>query len=317
MTHQTQALPSWLAPNWRPYTALVIGVIAVSFASIFIRFAQEEQAPSLVLAAARLWVATLVLTPMALRRHRQELFAMRLSDFKWALVSGLVLGAHFASWITSLEYTAVMNSVVLVTTNPLWVALIASVFLGEKLSRWAVLGLMLALGGGGLVSLSGDVGEPVTRHAPWLGNGLALIGAIMGAVYFVIGRKLRARLSAILYIWLVYGTAALILTGVVLISGEQVSGLSAEAYLWMVLMGLIPQLIGHSSFNYALGFLPAAFVSLAALGEPIGSGALAMIFLNEWPVALQLAGSALILIGIGVSSKRQSIPETEPAGQVG
>jgi drug/metabolite transporter (DMT)-like permease len=315
MTHQTQASASWPTSNWRPYIVLVIGVFAVSFASIFIRFAQEEHAPSLVLAAARLWVATLVLTPVVMRRHRQELHAMRLGDLKWALVSGLVLGVHFASWITSLEYTAVMNSVVLVSTNPLWVALLASAFLGEKLNRWTALGLALALSGGVLVSLSGDVGEPVTRHAPWLGNGLALVGAIMGAIYFVIGRKLRARLSAILYIWLVYGAAALILTGVVLVSGAQVAGLPAEAYLWMVLMGLIPQLVGHSSFNYALGFLPAAFVSLAALGEPIGSGILAVIFLNEWPVALQLVGSALILFGIGVASIRQNVSEAERAHQ--
>jgi drug/metabolite transporter (DMT)-like permease len=303
-----------LAPRWRPYIVLVIGVIAVSFASIFIRFAQEENAPSLVLAAARLWVAALVLTPVALRHHRQELAALRFSDFKWALVSGLVLGVHFAAWITSLEYTAVMNSVVLVTTNPLWVALIAAVFLGERLNRWAIIGLALALSGGVLVSLSGEVGEPATRHAPWLGNGLALIGAIMAAIYFVIGRKLRARLSAILYIWLVYSAAALILTVAVLFSGEQVTGLPAEAYLWMVLMGLIPQLIGHSAFNYVLGFLPAAFVSLAALGEPIGSGILAIIFLGEWPVALQLAGATLILFGIGVSSQSRGVPVPEPAG---
>ncbi len=304
-----------IAPRWRPYAALIAGVIAVSFASIFIRLAQEEHAPSLVLAAARLWVATLVLTPVTLRRHRQELRQLHVGDFKWALISGLVLGVHFASWITSLEYTAVMNSVVLVTTYPLWVALIAATFLGERLNRWAAIGLVLALGGGVLVSLSGESGEPVTRHAPWLGNSLALVGALAGAIYFVIGRKLRARLSAVLYVWLVYGTAALILTVAVLVTGKQVTGLSAEAYLWMVLMGLIPQLIGHSSFNYALGFLPAAFVSLAALGEPIGSGVLAIIFLHELPVVLQLAGAALILLGIGVASQSQAGPAPEPAGE--
>lgn len=306
--------PSLTKPEWRPYAVLVIGVIAVSFASIFIRLAQEKSAPSLVLAAARLWVASLVLTPVVIKDHRQELRAVSLSDLKWALVSGLVLGVHFSAWITSLEYTAVMNSVVLVTTNTLWVALIAWVFLGEKLNRGAILGLGLALAGGVLVSLSGDVGEPAVRHAPWLGNGLALIGAIMAAIYFVIGRRLRARLSAILYIWLVYSTAAIIVTFAVALSGQQVAGLPAEVYLWMLLMGLIPQLIGHSSFNYALGFLPAAFVSLAALGEPVGSGLLAILFLNEWPVALQLAGSALILVGIGVSSKNRSAPEAEPTG---
>jgi drug/metabolite transporter (DMT)-like permease len=292
-------------PDWRPFVALVIGVLTVSTAAIFIRLGQEESTPSLVLAAARLCVASVTLTPFILRRHRQELRDLQPGDLRWALVSGIVLGLHFATWITSLEYTAVVNSVVLVSTAPLWVALLAPLLLSEKLGRWTVVGLVLALSGGILVGLSGEAGEPPTRHDPLLGNGLALIGAIMAAFYFMIGRRLRARLSLMLYIWLVYSVAAIILVVVVVVSGQQVAGLPGKAYLWMLLMGLVPQLIGHSSFNYALGFLSAAYVSLVVLGEPIGSGLLAIIFLDEWPVWLQLVGSALILVGIAAASKEQ------------
>jgi drug/metabolite transporter (DMT)-like permease len=197
----------------------------------------------------------------------------------------------------------VVNSVTIVTSNPLWVALLAPIFLGERLSRTAIIGLIIALAGGILISLSGEAGEPSTRHAPLVGNGLALIGAIMAAFYFIIGRHLRARLNVIVYIWLVYSAAALITVVVVAVSGQQVTGLSREAYLWIVLLGLLPQLIGHSSYNYALGFLPAAYVSLVALVEPIGSGLLAILFLNEWPVALQLLGAILILLGICAASQ--------------
>lgn len=295
---QTQTLPA----HWRPYLVLVVGIFAVSFASIFIRWGQEESVSSLVLAAARLTVASAVLTPLVLARHRHELRALRPNDLKWALISGLVLGLHFATWISSLEFTAVVNSVTLVTTNPLWVALLAPFLLGEKLSRGALAGLALALAGGILVSLNGSAGDPPTRSDPLLGNSLALFGAVMAALYFIIGRRLRAHLSVIVYIWLVYSAAAIFLLAVVAITGQQVGGLSSEAYLWMLLMGLIPQLIGHSAFNYALGFLPAAFVSLAVLGEPLGSGALAMVLLKEWPTALQLVGAALILSGIALAS---------------
>lgn len=294
---------------WRPYAAMLLGVIAVSFAAIFIRLAQKESAPSLVLAAARLSVATLVLTPVVLRRHLTELRAVRRSDLLWATVSGAVLGLHFATWITSLEYTAVVNSVTLVTTSPLWVALLAPLLLGERLTRATVAGLVLAIGGGVLVAASAAAGDPPTRHDPWLGNGLALAGAVAAAVYLIIGRRLRAHLGLLVYIWLVYGVAAILLVGVVIVSGEQVGGLPGTAYLWMILLGLVPQLIGHSSFNYALGYLPAAYVSLVILGEPIGSGLLAMALLEEWPVPLQIAGSALILLGIGAASREQ------PAGQ--
>jgi drug/metabolite transporter (DMT)-like permease len=315
MVESVQPASSTLVPShWRPYVALVIGVFAVSTAAIFIRFAQSENAPSLVIAAARLCVASVILTPVMLRRHRDELSRIRMVDLRLGLISGLVLGLHFASWITSLEYTAVVNSVVLVTTNPLWVALLAPVFLHERLGRWAIIGLILAFGGGLLVSLAGDAGDPPTRFDPMLGNGLALLGAFMAAVYFMIGRRLRAKMSVMLYIWVVYSTAAVILSAVVLVSGQPVLGLPWEAYLWMLLTGLIPQLIGHTSFNYALGFLPAAYVSLVILGEPISSGALAIVFLNEWPVALQLLGSTLILLGIGAASREQRIPESEMAG---
>jgi drug/metabolite transporter (DMT)-like permease len=307
MTEQAQAPPSFAVPTWRPFVALAVGVLSVSTAAIFIRLAQADSAPSLVLAAARLCVASVTLTPFILSRHRQELRAIRADDLQWALASGIVLGLHFATWITSLEYTAVVNSVVLVTTAPLWVAFMSPLFLGEKLGRWAIVGLFLALSGGVLVGLSGEAGEPPTRHDPLLGNGLALFGAFMAAIYFMIGRRLRARLGLMLYAWLVYSVAAVVLVVVVALSGAQVMGLPGNAYLWMLLMGLVPQLIGHSSFNYALGFLSAAYVSLVVLGEPIGSGLLAIIFLDEWPVSLQLIGAALILIGIGVASQEQQM----------
>ncbi|RPJ03092.1 MAG: DMT family transporter [Chloroflexi bacterium] len=299
------------AASWRPYIVMGIGVLAVSTGAIFIRLAQEESAPSLVIAAARLWVAALVLTPLVLRRYWHEVRAVSLTDLKWALAAGAFLGLHFATWVTSLEYTAVVNSVTLVSTNPLWVAVLAPILLGEKLSRWTMLGLALALVGGVLVGLSPSNEKPPTRSDPLLGNGLALVGALTVALYFIIGRRLRARLSVVVYIWLVYGAAAIILAGAVLIFGEQVTGLSTEAYLWMILIGLVPQLIGHSSFNYALGFLPAAYVSLVVLGEPIGSGLLAMIFLDEWPVLIQLVGATLILVGIGVASKEDRVRKVE------
>ncbi|NLX09103.1 MAG: DMT family transporter [Chloroflexi bacterium] len=314
MAEQAQtSQPVLAAPGWRPYSALAAGVLAVSTAAIFIRLAQNEDAPSLVLAAARLSVAALALTPLVLTRYRAELRRIKWSDMKWALASGLALGLHFAAWITSLEYTAVVNSVVVVTTSPLWVALLAPLLLNEKLGRRALLGLMLALAGGVLVSLSGDVGDPPKNHDPLLGEGLALVGALMAAIYFVIGRRLRARLGVMVYIWLVYSVAAVLLLIVVALAGLPVGGLAGEAYLWMLLMGLVPQLIGHSAFNYALGFLPAAYVSLVVLGEPIGSGILAMFFLGEWPVPLQLAGSALILVGIIAATTEQQVEKIEPA----
>lgn len=309
MVEQIQAesppAPPEALQQWRPILALVTGVLAVSTAAIFVRLAQSADAPSLVIAALRLVVATAVLTPIVVSRYQHELRQLTRNDLKWVAVSGVVLAMHFATWITSLEYTAVVNSVTIVTTAPLWVAVMSPLFLKEKLGRWAIVGLGLALSGGILVGLSGEVGKPPTRHDPVLGNTLAAIGALMAGLYFMIGRRMRARLSVVVYIWLVYGVAAVILLGVVMVSGDSIIDLSAEAVLWIALTGLVPQLIGHSSFNYALGYFPAAFVSLVVLAEPIGSGLLAIVFLNEWPVVVQVLGSALILFGIFVASQEQ------------
>lgn len=314
MTAPARSGPVTVHVSWQPYAALALGLLAVSSAAILIRLAQDDGAPSLVLAAARLSVAALVLTPFALGRQRAELRALRPSDLRWAMVSGVMLGVHFATWISSLEYTAVVNSVTIVTTNPLWVALLSPFVLGEKLNRWVLLGLALALCGGVMVGLSGEAGDPPTRNDPWLGNLLALIGALVVAIYFMIGRSLRARLSVVTYAWLVYGAAAIVLVGAVLVAGQPVGGFPARVYVWMLLLGLVPQLVGHSSFNYALGYLPAAFVSLIVLGEPIGSGVLAILLLDEWPVALQLVGAALILSGIALASRANRPPRAAPVG---
>lgn len=294
-------------PNWKPYAALAFGLLALSTAAIFIRFAQNAGATSLIVAAGRMVVASFVLLPVTLRRYRHEYDKLSRFDLLLAGVSGVVLGVHFATWITSLEFTSVVNSVVLVTTNPLWVALLAPLFLNETMRRRTLLGLSLAFAGGVLVALSGEAGDPPTREDPLLGNGLALVGSVAAAIYFMVGRRLRAHLSVVPYITLVYSISALTLLSVLILLGEFGSffNLPFEAYMWLLLLGLVPQLVGHSSFNYALGYLPAGYVSLVVLGEPIGSGILAIFLLGEVPVFLQLLGAAFILTGIFVATREQ------------
>lgn len=296
-----------LKSKWTPYVVLFIGLMAVSTAAIFIRLAQSAGTPSLVVAAGRMIVASLILIPLSWRNYRAEIRALSRQDWLLAAGSGLVLGAHFATWISSLEYTSVVNSVVIVTTNPLWVAVLAPLFLSENMHRRTLVGLAIAFGGGVLVALSGEAGDPPTRSDPLLGNALALLGALAAAAYFIFGRRLRTHLSVIPYITVVYSIASITLILAAIFAGEFsiVDDLPAEAFLWLLLLGLVPQLLGHSSFNYALGFLPAGYVSLVVLGEPLGSGILAMVFLDEIPVVLQVLGSVLILAGIVVATREQ------------
>jgi len=302
-------------PPVPPLLAIAFGLLAVSTASIFIRYAQQE-AQSLVIAAGRLTVASLVLVPIALLRRRSELRSLSRSQWLLALLSGVVLAVHFATWISSLEFTTVASSAVLVSTTPLWVALLSPIFLKERVRRIVVIGMLVALTGGMLVGFSDtctlaagkltcpELGAFLQGQA-FLGDLLALAGALAAAGYMLIGRRLRETMSLLSYITVVYGMAALVLVVWMFAAGYSLFGLPPITYLWIILLGLVPQLIGHSTFNWALGYLSAAFVAITLLGEPIGSTVLAFFLLNETPSLIKVVGGVLILFGIYLSARGQ------------
>ena len=268
----------------------------------------------LVIAAIRLTLASLILTPFALRaggHHAIRRLPRR--DLVLALASGIMLAFHFATWITSLEHVSVLVSVVLVDTSPLWVALISRLLRTDPLSRRTVFGIFIAFAGGILISLNGGVSTLGPAAVPLWGSVLALIGAVTVALYLIIGRQLRATLSVLSYIWLVYGSAAIVLLGMVVLSGQSLTGYTPETYFWILLMALIPQLLGHTSFNYALGMLPAAYVSLVSLGEPVGSALLAFLLLGELPTGWQVVGAVLILFAVVLARQPTARPKADPA----
>lgn len=295
--------------------AIIVAIFAISTASIFIRFAQRE-APSIVIAAYRLGLATAVLAPIALWKYRPEILSLSKKQLGLILLSGTFLAFHFVSWITSLEYTSVASSVVLVTTAPLWVAVFSPLFLKEKISKAVAMGLIMALAGGVVVGLSNAC--MVSQHGltcpsfssfidsrSSYGDLLALIGALCSASYLMIGRSVRSTLSLVPYTTLVYGTSAIILIVLAVITGERFTGYSGDIYIWLVALALIPQILGHSIFNWALKYLSAAYVSIALLGEPVGTVILAYFLLRESPTVLELAGGSLILLGIYFASRAE------------
>lgn len=302
-------------PPVHPFLAIFFGILAVSTASVFIRYAQAY-APSLVIAAWRLGLATVVLTPIVLRRYQPELRSLTRHELGLGLLSGSFLAVHFATWITSLEYTTVASSVVLVSTSPLFVALLAPLFLKERISRFVAAGLVLALGGVTIVAVSDTCTwsnahltcPPLLKFIEgkaFFGDLLAITGALAGACYMIIGRLLRSRISVISYIFVVYGMAAVVLVVVMLAAQQPPFGYPPIAFLWFALLALVPQLLGHSTFNWALGYLSAAFVSLTLLGEPIASTILAYFLLNETPTGLKVFGAILILAGIMLASRSE------------
>lgn len=282
------------------YIVLFAGVLIASTASIMIRYAQGAGMPSLSIAAGRLGLAALIVTPLALSRASGEIRRLRQRDVLFGMGAGVFLAVHFASWISSLEYTSVASSAALVSTNPLWVG-IASLFLFRERLHWTtLLGIALTLIGTIAISVS-DSANP-TQSNPLLGNTLALTGAATASAYLLIGRDLRRRLSVLAYIWLVYTSAAVVLVIWAIVTGQQFFGFPPNVYLLILGLAIGPQLLGHTAFNYALSSLSATYVAVAILGEPIGSTLLAFILFGETLAPLQFGGIVLLLGGIAIAS---------------
>lgn len=279
----------------RPYAALGIGIVSISFAAVFIRLAD---APSPAVAALRMIFAAALLAPWVLRSHglRLELAALSKREILLLILSGAFLSLHFLLWITSLSMTGVASSVVFVTTNPIFVALYTMIVFRERVSRVFWLGLSLAVIGG-LILGGGDL---VTGGSRWKGNMLALAGAVSLAGYFLVGSRLRKKLSLLAYIFPVYSVAALVLVLFALVARIPFRGYTWQSYMYCFLLALVCQIVGHSTFNWALKHLEATTVTIGVLGEPVGASVLAYLILGEAPLLAEVIGGAVILAGISL-----------------
>ncbi len=277
--------------NARPYVTLLIGVLAVSFASIFIRIAD---APALVIAASRLIIASFVLLPFAAVRSGENIKHISRRELLLVLLSSLFLAIHFALWITSLSYTTIASSVILVTSHPALVAVLSYFLWHEKLSRANLTGLVVALIGVVVI----NYGDFALNSRALLGDVMALAGSFAVAGYLVIGRQIGKRIDALGYLTLVYSFAGATLLLALLVTGERLSGYSIQTYIMLLLIAIVPQLIGHSALNLAVRTLPVTMVSVAILGEPIGATLLGALILRELPKVNEIAGGLLIMAGI-------------------
>jgi len=271
------------------YLFLPMGILAISTASIFIKLCD---APALIIATYRMVISSLVLIPfVGYKKIWREWGKSKMGCF---FLSGLFLSLHFAFWIASLKFTSVASSVVLVTTHPIFVGLGSRLFLKEPLGAPLILGILLSVLGSGLIGY----GDFLLTQKALLGDGLALLGAMAASGYFLVGRRMREQQDLLTYIFPVYSISGLSLIILSLLFQKSFFGYSTNTYLLMILLALIPQLIGHTTFNWALKYLPASRVAIAILGEPIGSTLLAYLILGEGLTVLKILGGGFILSGI-------------------
>lgn len=274
----------------------------MSFAALFIRMADAHPT---VIAFMRMAIASSLLVIVWLVTNREYPNA---SDIPYLVASGLCLALHFVTWIASFGMTSVASSVVLVTMQPLFVLAIYTFLFREQVTSRELTGIGLCLLGALSIAWSDiQTGGQSTLQ----GNALALSGAAFAALYFVFGKRVRQRLHILPYISITYSVAAITLGIFVVVYRLPLGAFSMPTWGAFIGLAIVCTVIGHSSFNYAIAYLPASTVSVATLGEPIGATLLAAALLRETPTLGQVIGGAVIIGGIYVfSAKPKSIIST-------
>lgn len=272
------------------YTILVFGMVCISTGAVFTRLAE---APPLTIAAYRLGIAGLILVPVAIFRSKEEIISLTIKDWALAIFAGILLAMHFYTWIFSLSMTTVSASVVLVTTSPIWAA-IAAPFLGERVKPFTLTGILFSFCGATVIGW----GDIAVGGGALRGDLFALTGAVFMAAYLFAGKVLRRKLSLLVYTAVCYGSAGVVLWIFVLAAHVPFTGFSPFTWTMFLSMAAIPQIMGHSSYNWALKYLGTPMVAVSLLGEPVGSSILAWLILSEKPGLSTVAGGSLILCGI-------------------
>jgi len=285
---------------------MAVAVLAVSTSGPMIAAAA---APALAIAFWRNAFGTVAVAPVALARHWAELAALSRREWRLAGVAGVLLAAHFATWVPSISFTTVASSTALVCAQPVWAALIAR-FTGHTVPLRAWVGIAVAVAG---VLLLTGVDLAVSPRALW-GDLLALVGGAFAAAYMAIGSEVRRSVGTTSYTTICYGTCALVLLAVCVVSGQPLTGYDSRTWLLLLALTVGPQLLGHSVLNRVLRTTSATVVALAILFEVPGAALIAAVWLDQIPPAAAVPALALLLLGIGlvISSRGRGTPPSVP-----
>jgi len=289
--------------NLKTVLILILAVVSISFAAIFVRFCYDT--PPIIIATYRLSFASVIIL-ILFKTKGYSINKISKRDLKLSIISGIFLSLHFYTWFTSIKLTSIASSVVLVTTSPIFVGIFSYLFLKEKQSANIVLGITLSILGSAILALGDFNSSDISNFSKsaLIGDMFAVLGSISAAVYIMLGSKVRSNLDIIPYITITYTTSAITLIIASFITNQSFFGYSKISYLNMFLLAVIPQLIGHTSLNWALKHIKSSMVAITTLGEPIGSSILAYIIFRETIDKFQFIGIILIFTAIIIAAKK-------------
>lgn len=278
-------------PPIHPYIPIIIGIISISFSAIFVKLAEAESG---VIAFYRMLFTVLILAPTFFRHHIQELKMLYQRDWLFSTIAGVFLAFHFILWFESLRYTSVASSTVLVTMQPLFAFIGTYLFFKERITLQTVASGAIAISGSILISW----GDFRVSGSALFGDLLALVACGLVTAYFLFGQEVRKRLSLTTYTMVVYTISTICLFFYVLLKGESFGPYPFWTWVWFLLLAIIPNLLGHSLFNWSLKWVSTNVISIAVLFEPIGASILALLIFGEKLMVTQIIGGVIVLLGI-------------------
>jgi drug/metabolite transporter (DMT)-like permease len=291
-----------------PIVLIIISVMSASSAAIFI-VSCNEKTSALAISFYRLLFTTLIIIPFVVisKKTRSELRNIKKSSLILMVIIGLILAAHFALWISSLKFTSVASSVILVTAHPILVGPISHFLLKEKLCLINIIGIILSIIGV-IVLVYGNYGWTNFTIDTLQGNILAILGGVAAGFYIIGGRKLRKDLSVLSYAFIVYSIGTITLLILCLILNTNITNLEIQEYGLILMMALIAGIFGHTLYNYSLEYVRASLASVALLAEPLFSTVFAFLipWINQIPSIYTIFGGFIILSGIYLTSKNIS-----------
>ncbi len=292
------------------YFALFISIISVSFAAILIKFSSIHDEYPLTVAFYRLLFTTLLVLPFVVffKNTREEIKKLPRKTFLIMIGIGIILAAHFSFWITSISYTSIASSVILVTAHPILVGPVSHFFFKEKLSILNFIGIIVSVLGV-IILVMGNKQLGSETIDTFEGNILAILGGIMAGLYILGGRRIRKTVSVAPYAFIVYSVSSSMLFVLCIVFNSELINISVTDFGIFILMAIIAGLFGHTLYNWSLKHVRASLASVALLGEPLGSTLWAFLIpaISQIPSIYTVYGGAIILIGIFLTARKTKI----------
>ncbi len=278
-------------PAIHPYLPIIVGVFSVALSAIFVKMTSADSG---VTAFYRMLFSILIMSPVFFLKYTHEIKKLSRRDWLFTTIAGVFLAFHFILWFESLNYTSVASSTVLVTLQPLFAFAGTYFFFKEKLSIKTLVAGGIAISGSVLIGY----GDFKISGSALYGDLLALIACALITAYLLFGQDVRKRLSLVTYTFVVYGISTITLFFYIVFKGESFGPYPASEWMWFLLLALIPNLLGHTLFNWALKWVSTNVISIAILFEPIGAAILAYFILGEYLSITQIVGGSIVLAGI-------------------